>query len=111
MLDEILSLSEWKKKRDILKEYKRLGIKMNERSFRKQVEINNRLYGEGQVDYYIAHSNLGYIKTFDWNVIEKSIADKRKRALTMLAECSRAKAQYHRRNNLKMEEIYENKGF
>lgn len=105
MLDEVLSLSEWRKKRDILKEYKQLGIKMNERSFRKQVEINNRLYGEGQVDYYICHSSKGYKLSFNWEEVEMSIADKRKRALTMLAECSRAKAQYQRRNNLKMEDL------
>lgn len=105
MLEEVLSLTKWKKKREILKDLQRIGINISERKFRKQVEINNRLYGEGQANYYIVHGNNGYKMSFDWNEIEKSIADKRKRALTMLAECSKAEKQFQRRNNLRMEEL------
>lgn len=105
MLEEVLSLTKWKKKREILKELHKIGINISERKFRKQVEINNRLYGEGQANYYIVHGNSGYKLSFDWNEIEKSIADKRKRALTMLAECSKAEKQFQRRNNLRMEEL------
>lgn len=105
MLENILSLTEWKKKKQILAELKSKGFRISERWFRQLVEINNKLYGEGQVDYYIVHSSNGYKLSFNWDEIEKSIADKRKRALTMLSECSKAEQQYQRRNNLKMEDI------
>lgn len=105
MLEDVLSLNEWKKKKIILSELKSKGFDVNERHFRKQVEINNYLYGEGKLDYYIVHSVKGYKLSFNWDEISKSIADKRKRALTMLAECSKATKQYQRRNNLKIGEI------
>lgn len=105
MLEEVLSLTKWKKKREILKELHKIGINISERNFRKQVEINNKLYGEGQANYYIVHGNNGYKLSFDWDEIEKSIADKRKRALTMLAECSKAEKQFQRRNNLRIEDL------
>ena len=107
MLEEVLSLTEWKKKKQILSELSTKGHKISERSFRKKVEANNKLYVNGQTNYYIVHSCKGYKFSFNWDEIEKSIADKRKRALTMLTECSRAKAQFRIRNYIKMEEIYE----
>lgn len=105
MLEEVLSLTKWKKKKQVLSELNNQGLKISERAFRKQVEINNKLYGNGQADYYIVHSCKGYKLSFNWDEIEKSISDKRKRALTMLAECSKAEKQFQRRNNLKMEEL------
>lgn len=104
-LYSILSLKEWKKKQDILSELKSQGIVISEREFRKRVEKNNNMYGDGVAEYYIAHSNNGYKITFDWDEVELSIKDKRKRALTMLAECSKCERQFQRRNNLRMEEI------
>lgn len=105
MIENSLSLTEWKKKKIILSELKEIDSKISERKFRKKVEINNFMYGEGKADYYIVHSIKGYKLSFNWDEIEKSIADKRKRALTMLSECSKATKQYQRRNNLKVEDI------
>lgn len=105
MLEEVLSLHEWKKKKQILAELHQMGFRIGERRFRKLVEINNKLYGEGQVDYYIVHSCKGYKFSFNWDEIDKSIADKRKRALTMLSECSKAEKQFQRRNNLRLEDL------
>lgn len=104
-LYNVLSLKKWKKKKEILSELKSQGIVISERKFRKYVEKNNNMYGDGVTDYYIAHSNKGYKITFDWEEVELSIKDKRKRALTMLAECSKCERQFQRRNNLRMEEI------
>ena len=101
---ESLSLTEWKKKRDILKQ---LDFQISERSFRKLVEQNNKLFGQGKVDYYIAHSCRGYKKTFNWEEMQKSIADNRKRAITMLTDCSKAEKAFQSRNQVKMEDIYE----
>ena len=104
-LYNVLSLKKWKKKKEILSELKSQGIVINERKFRKYVEKNNQMYGDGVTDYYIAHSNKGYKITFDWEEVELSIKDKRKRALTMLAECSKCERQFKRRNNLRMEDL------
>ena len=101
---ESLSLTEWKKKRDILKQ---LDFQISERRFRKLVEQNNKLFGQGKVDYYIAHSCHGYKKTFNWEEMQKSIADNRKRAITMLIDCSKAEKAFQSRNQVKMEDIYE----
>ena len=101
---EVLSLTEWKKKREILKQ---LEFEMSERSFRKLVEQNNKLFGQGKVDYYIAHSCRGYKKTFNWEEMQKSIADNRKRAITMLIDCSKVEKAFQSRNQVKMEDIYE----
>lgn len=101
---EVLSLTQWKKKRDILKQ---LDFEISERSFRKLVEQNNKLFGQGKVDYYIAHSCRGYKKTFNWEEMQKSIADNRKRAITMLVDCSKAEKAFQNRNQVKMEDIYE----
>ena len=104
-LYSVLSLNKRKKKKEILSELKSQGIVLNERKFRKYVEKNNNMYGDGVTDYYIAHSNNGYKITFDWDEVELSIKDKRKRALTMLAECSKCERQFQRRNNLRMEDL------
>ena len=105
MLEEVLLLTEWKKKKIAMSELRNLGYKIDERKFRKLVEINNYAYGEGIAKYYIAHSNNGYKLTMNWDEIKKSVADKRKRAITMLAECSKTEKQFQRRNNLRMEEL------
>lgn len=105
MLEEILntlSLTKWIKKKDIMKS---LNLNISERMFRKLVEQNNRLFAQGKTDYYIAHSFRGYKKTFNWNEMKESIADNRKRAITMLVDCDRIEKAFQRRNQIKMEEL------
>ncbi len=101
---DILSLTEWKKKKEILKQIPS-EFEVGERTFRKLVEQNNRLFSEGKVDYYIAHSFRGYKLTFNWEEIEKSVADNRKRAITMLEDCRNVEDAFRKRNQIKMEEI------
>ena len=98
---EVLSLTEWKKKREVLKELRK-EFKVSERQFRLLVAQNNKLFGQGVVDYYIAHSARGYKKTFDWNEMKRSIADNRKRAITMLVDCDKAEKAFQKRNQIKM---------
>lgn len=104
MLEEvltILSLAKWKKKREILREI-RMKYDISERRFRLLVAQNNKLFGEGVSDYYIAHGPKGYKKTFNWDEMKKSIADNRKRAITMLVDCRNAEKQFQRRNQLNL---------
>lgn len=103
-INEVLSLTEWKKKKEILNELRK-EFDISERQFRKYIEQNNKLFGQGKVDYYIAHSSRGYKKTFNWEEMSKSIADNRKRAITMLVDCSKAEKAFQRRNQIKMEEL------
>ena len=103
-INEVLSLTEWKKKKEILNELRK-EFDIPERQFRKYVEQNNKLFGQGKVDYYIAHSCRGYKKIFNWEEMSKSIADNRKRAITMLVDCSKAEKAFQRRNQIKMEEL------
>ena len=110
MLEAILkkvSLFEWKTKRTILDELSS-EFDISERKFRKLIEQNNRLFAEGKVDFYIAHSFRGYKLTFNWDEIKKSVVDNRKRAITMLQDCRNVEMAFQRRNQIKMEEIYEN---
>lgn len=103
-INEVLSLTNWKKKNDILEELRK-DFDISERQFRLYVEQNNRLFGQGKVDYYIAHSSQGYKKTFNWEEMSKSIADNRKRAITMLVDCSKAEKAFQKRNQMKLEEL------
>ena len=103
-INEVLDLNNWKKKDEILIELRK-NFDISERKFRKLVEQNNKLYGQGRVDYYIAHSSRGYKLTFNWEEMKKSIADNRKRAITMLVDCSKAEKAFQKRNQIKMEEL------
>lgn len=98
----ILDFKNYKKKKDILEELQSNKIEINERVLRRTIEKNNKLFSEGIVEYYIAHSNQGYKKTSNWNDIKKSISNNRKRAITMLIACDKAEKQFQRRNNLKL---------
>lgn len=100
---EIIDLSEWKTKEQILKEYHDQGIGMKERTFRKLVEMNNKCYYDHTTEWFIAHGNKGYIKTKDAEIINKSIEDGKKRALNLLWKYSRTKKALGEKDNLRLE--------
>lgn len=81
MLEEVLSLTDWKKKKVAMSELRNLGYKIDERKFRKLVEINNYAYGEGIAKYYIAHSNNGYKLTMNWDEIKSQLQIREKERL------------------------------
>ena len=89
MILDFIDLSEWKKKSQILKELKENGFSIEDRNFRKRVELHNRLFEEHVVNTFIAHSNKGYIATKDKNLIIASLRDNEKRAITMLKATSK----------------------
>lgn len=100
---EIIDLSEWKKKEQILEEYKELGIGMKERTFRKLVEMNNKCYYDHTTEWFVAHGNKGYIKTKDPEIIKKSISDGKKRAIALLKIYRDTKKALGENDNLKLE--------
>lgn len=102
MILDYLSFTEWKTKKQILNELKLNDFQIDERTFRKQIEINNKCFAEGLVDYYIIHSRRGYKKTFNYDEIKKSISDNRKRAITMLIQASKAEKQLLRNKHERM---------
>lgn len=100
-----IDMSNWCKKRTILKLLKANGCEMHERIFRGLVAYNNILFSEGKRDMYIAHSNeYGYIATIDEAIIRASIADLKSRAFDML---DKSYATEKRLEEIKMRKEYD----
>lgn len=94
VLYEVIDMSNWCKKKTILKLLEQSGNKMNERVFRALVAYNNILFAEGIRDMYIAHSNEhGYIATINESIIRASTADLRARAYDMLQKANDTEKQ------------------
>lgn len=91
MLWELVDLSDWKKKSQVLKELEQGGIKIDERRFRKLVELQNNLYCEHESEKFIVHGPKGYKVTTDREEILKSVADNHKRAINLLYKESKTK--------------------
>lgn len=102
MLD-IIDLSEWKTRKEILNEYNKLGIHVADRTFRKVVEENNKRFYNHETEWFIAHGTKGYIKTKDNDIIQKSIMDGKKRAITLLKIYRDTKKALGENDNLKLE--------
>lgn len=80
---EVIDLSNWKTKKEIIAELSLKGIPVNEREIRKEVEHHNELWWNDERDEYIAHSNKGYILTNDAALIMASNEDYKRRAVDM----------------------------
>lgn len=103
MIYDLIDLSDWKKKTQILKELKEAGVPMTERGFRKNVETNNKMYEEHITPMFIAHSNNGYIATQDREIIINSLRDNRKRAMTMINGINKTLKAIGENNNFSLE--------
>ena len=103
MIYDLVDLSDWKKKPQILKELKVSGIYMSERKFRRMVEDNNKLYAEHVTKYFVAHSYKGYIATNDRNIIIDSLLNNQKRAKTMFISASKTLKALGENNNMNLE--------
>lgn len=102
MIDKI-DLTDWKKKKDILKELERNGIGTDERTWRYYVEAYNKKYCVHEHDTYIVHSNKGYKLTSDRDEIIASIEDGKKRGLNLLWKHSQAMKALGQKDNIKMD--------
>lgn len=100
---EQVDLTEWKTKKEVLKELEAKGIVCDERTFRMFVEQFNKQYCDGLNDSYIVHGGKGYKITKDASEIERSISDLKKRGLNMLWKHSQASKAMGIKDNLKMD--------
>lgn len=96
-------LTEWTKKKDILKILKSEGVTMDERTFRKMVEIHNQSYFEHKTDKYLAHSSMGYKLTSNKDEIIASAKDYRARAFNQLVKASKTLKAMGENDNMRLE--------
>lgn len=80
---------DWQTKSEILSKMAKKGFYLDERTFRKRIENQNKCYMEHLSPYFIAHSSKGYKKTTNREEIVLSAKDNRKRALNMLMKESK----------------------
>lgn len=85
---DLINISDWTTKKEILLQLAEKGIKPNERQWRLYVEWYNKQFCLGVFDDYIAHSSKGYKLTKDKLEIAQSVKDYRNRALNMLKKTS-----------------------
>ena len=102
MIYDIVDMTYWRTKTDILKELKSKGVEINERSFRKFVENINKLYTNHEINEFIAHSNKGYKVTTNYEEIKSSAFDHRKRGLDQLVKSSNILKALGENCNLKL---------
>ena len=86
MLYEMIDMSDWRTKTDILQELKIKGLEMDERYFRQVVEKHNKLFYNHEINVFIAHSSKGYKATTDEDEIRMSAYDYRKRAMDRICK-------------------------
>ena len=105
MIIEKVSLSEWKKQKAILLElHREWGINISSREWRKAVENWNKKFANGEVDYYITHSNsLGYKATKKYEEAKIAINDYKKRSFNMLKKASECDKAFGYKNNYKID--------
>lgn len=104
MIFELVDLSKWKTKKEILKELKnKLGQAVDERRFRILVERQNDLYHNHESDVFIAHSSRGYKIATDEDEIRQSARDYKKRALDQLVKYSKTMKALGENTNMKLE--------
>ena len=96
-------LLEWTKKKDILKILKSEGVTMDERTFRKMVEIHNQSYFEHKTDNYLDHSSRGYKLTSNKDEIIASAKDYRTRAFNQLVKASKTLKAMGENDNIRLE--------
>lgn len=96
-------LTDWIKKREILDILKSKGVTMDERAFRKAVELHNKNYFEHKTDKFLAHSSKGYRLTENKDEIILSAKDYRKRAMDLLVKSSKALKAMGENDNLRLE--------
>lgn len=103
MLYELIDMTTWKTKKEILKELQDKDIILDEREFRRRVKESNKLYYEHEIDILIAHSNKGYKATKDRDEALKTANDLDKRAFNMLHDSARIKKANGENCNMKLE--------
>lgn len=99
---DIVKLTDWKNKKNILQSFEDKGISVDERTFRNKVKDFNKMFYNHETKYFIAHSNKGYKMTTNVEEIKESIKDNHKRALDMLYEEAKIKKAIGENYNMKV---------
>lgn len=101
---ELINLSNWKKQKEIIIElHREYGININSREWRNQVSKWNKRFTNGEVDFYITHSNSkGYKATRDYQEAKEARNDYIKRAKNMLTKAKECDLAFGQANNLKI---------
>lgn len=102
---ELINLTDWKKQKDIILElHREYGINITSREWRSQVEKWNKKFTDGNVDFYITHSNSkGFKATKDYQEALISINDYKKRAFNMLKKASESNKAFGVKDNFKFD--------
>ena len=102
---DLLDLSNWKKQKDIILElHREYGINISSREWRIQVEKWNKKFSDGEVDYYITHSNSkGFKATKDYNEAKIARNDYMKRAFNMIKKAYDCDKGFRNLNNYKFD--------
>ena len=85
-INDLIDLTEWKTKKQINEELRVYSVRLNERTFRKNVESHNELYFDHEKGFYVAHGSKGYKMTKDTEEIRESLRDSLKRGLDQLSK-------------------------
>lgn len=102
---DLIDLSKWKKQKDIIIElHRECGINISPREWRKQVECWNERFANGEVDFYITHSNhLGFKATRDYQEAKIARNDYLKRARNMIAKAKACDKAFSVIDNIQFE--------
>lgn len=104
VIQDIIDMTEWKKKSQLLDELYDKNVKLNERDLRCIIKNNNRLFNLHKRDTFIAHDNSkGYIATTNVFIIKRSIQDNFKRSRDMLYDYGMTMKAIKENHNLKMD--------
>ena len=93
---------DWKKKNDILIHLHDCGIDIDGRELRRYFADINKDFCANKIEYFIAHSNLGYLMTTDPDLIKNSLSDYAKRSFTMLKMYYQGKKTLADRNQMSL---------
>lgn len=102
---ELIDLSKWKKQKDIILElHREYGINISSREWRIQVEKWNKRFANGEVKYFITHSNSnGFKATTNYQEAKIGRNDYVKRALNMLKKARDCDEAFRVANNMKFD--------
>lgn len=98
MIISNVDLSQWKTQKQIIYELHNCGINICSRTWRNEVEKWNKKFYEGEVGYYISHSNKGFKATTEYEEAKLARDDYIIRALDMLKkarDCDKSFKQFH----------------
>lgn len=107
MLWEEIDLTDWRKKKSIVRELKMSYLfekKENlDRRFRKSVEEQNKLYQKHESEIFIAHSNQGYKIAENEAEIKASLRDTLKRGINQIIKYHKGLQAMGENANMKIE--------